>query len=72
LNEKIRGHKRDVIGVNAHVSTEGNNGDTKHHFLEKIEKVLDHFTAYRMKHFSGEFNPKEKIFLNRQFGKEFT
>jgi hypothetical protein len=65
LNEKLRSHKYDVIGINAHVSTEGNNGDTKHHFYKKLEQVLDHFSAYYMKKFSGEFNPKvarENIF----------
>lgn len=74
MHVKIRGRKCDVIGMNARVSTEGKSGDTEDYFYEKLERVLDHFTACHLNIFRENSTRKwrEKIFLNRQFGKEFT
>jgi hypothetical protein len=54
------------MGMNAHVSTEGKNGDSKDYFYGKLERVLDHFTAYHMAIFRETSTRKwrEKIFLN--------
>jgi len=45
----LRGHRCNIIGLNAHAPSEERSYDSKYSFYEELEQVFDHFLKYHMK-----------------------
>ena len=54
----LRGHRFDIMVLNAQAPTGDKCDYLKHRVYEELEQVFDHFPEYHMKILLGDFNAK--------------